>query len=77
MATFAFSGRTRAGETISGERAGDTMDAVVAALRREQIQVTRITPGGGQGRRGGPGEEAARQERARRRTSPSSSGSSR
>jgi type IV pilus assembly protein PilC len=44
MATFAFSGRTRSGETVSGERIGDTMDAVVAALRREQIQVTRIQP---------------------------------
>jgi type IV pilus assembly protein PilC len=44
MPTFAFSGRTRGGETISGERAGDTMDGVVAALRREQILVTRITP---------------------------------
>jgi type IV pilus assembly protein PilC len=42
--TFAFSGRTRGGETVSGERAGDTMDAVVAALRREQILVTRIAP---------------------------------
>ncbi len=42
--TFAFSGRTRGGETISGERLGDTMDAVVAALRREQILVTRIQP---------------------------------
>src|ERR671913_1572177 len=44
MATFAFSGRTRSGETVSGERMGDTMDAVVAALRREQIQVTKIQP---------------------------------
>ena len=44
MPTFAFAGRTRSGETVSGERAGDTMDAVVAALRREQILVTRITP---------------------------------
>lgn len=44
MPTFAFSGRTRAGEIVSGERAGDTMDSVVAALRREQILVTRITP---------------------------------
>jgi type IV pilus assembly protein PilC len=44
MATFAFSGRTRSGEMVSGERIGDTMDAVVAALRREQIQVTRIQP---------------------------------
>src|SRR5689334_23647566 len=44
MATFAFSGRTRTGENVSGERIGDTMDAVVAALRREQIQVTKIQP---------------------------------
>jgi type IV pilus assembly protein PilC len=44
MATFAFSGRTRSGENVSGERIGDTMDVVVAALRREQIQVTRIQP---------------------------------
>jgi len=44
MATFAFSGRTRSGENVSGERIGDTMDAVVAALRREQIQVTKISP---------------------------------
>src|SRR5689334_7184918 len=44
MATFAFSGRTRRGEVVSGERMGDTMDAVVAALRREQIQVTQIRP---------------------------------
>ena len=33
-----------AGETVSGERVADTMDAAVAALRREQILVTRITP---------------------------------
>src|SRR5207245_10618703 len=44
MPTFAYSGRTRAGQTVSGERAADTMDAAVAALRREQIMVTRITP---------------------------------
>src|ERR1700693_2697717 len=42
--TFAYSGRTRAGENVSGERSADTMDAAVAALRREQIMVTRITP---------------------------------
>ncbi len=44
MPTFAYSGRTRAGQTISGERMADTMDAAVAALRRDQILVTRITP---------------------------------
>src|SRR4051794_10507578 len=42
MPTFAYSGRTRAGQTVTGERAADTMDAAVAALRREQIMVTRI-----------------------------------
>ena len=47
MPTFAFSGRNRGGETITGERVGDTMDAVVSALRREQILVTRITPAKG------------------------------
>jgi type IV pilus assembly protein PilC len=44
MPTFAFTGRNRAGETISGERLADSMDAAVAALRREQIMVTRIDP---------------------------------
>ena len=44
MPTFAFSGRTRAGEVVSGERAGDTIDLVVSALKREQILVTRIAP---------------------------------
>jgi type IV pilus assembly protein PilC len=44
MPTFAYSGRTRAGQTVSGERLADTMDAAVAALRRDQILVTRIAP---------------------------------
>ena len=44
MATFAYSGRTRAGQTVSGERVADTMEAATAALRREQINVTKITP---------------------------------
>src|ERR687888_157063 len=44
MPTFAYSGRTRAGQVVSGERIADTMDAAIAALRREQIQVTRIDP---------------------------------
>jgi type IV pilus assembly protein PilC len=44
MPTFAYSGRTRAGQTVTGERIADTMDAAIAALRREQIQVTRIDP---------------------------------
>ena len=44
MPTFAYSGRTRGGETVSGERVADTADAAVAALRREQVLVTRIAP---------------------------------
>src|SRR5215475_10756978 len=55
MPTFAYSGRTRAGQTVSGERAADSMDSAVAALRREQILVTRITPAKTR-------EEAARKE---------------
>ena len=42
MPTFAFSGRTRAGEAVAGERLADTVEAAVAALRREQILVTKI-----------------------------------
>jgi len=42
MATFAYTGRTRGGETVSGERVADTMEAATAALRRDQILVTKI-----------------------------------
>nr|MBA2602402.1 type II secretion system F family protein [Acidobacteriota bacterium] len=42
MPTFAYSGRTRGGQTVSGERLADTRDAAVAALRREQIIITKI-----------------------------------
>src|SRR2546429_9669967 len=44
MPIFAYAGRTRAGQTVSGERVADSMDAAVASLRREQINVTKITP---------------------------------
>ncbi len=44
MATFAYSGRTRSGQSVAGERAADTMEAAVAALRREQVLVTQINP---------------------------------
>jgi len=44
MATFAYSGRTRAGQSVGGERVADTMEAAVAALRREQVLVTQINP---------------------------------
>ena len=47
MPNFAYSGRTRAGQTVSGERVADTQDAAVTALRREQIMVTRIAPAKG------------------------------
>jgi type IV pilus assembly protein PilC len=42
MATFAFSGRTRAGQPVSGERVADTAEAAIALLRREQIRVVKI-----------------------------------
>ncbi len=44
MPNFAYSGRTRGGQTVTGERMADSADAAVAALRREQIMVTRIDP---------------------------------
>jgi type IV pilus assembly protein PilC len=44
MATFAYTGRTRGGQTVSGERNADSLDAAVNALRREQILVTTINP---------------------------------
>ena len=44
MPTFAYTGRTRAGQTVTGERQADSMDAAVSALRREQVLVTRINP---------------------------------
>lgn len=42
MPIFAYSGRTSGGELVNGERTGDTLNAVVSALRREHIVVTRI-----------------------------------
>jgi type IV pilus assembly protein PilC len=44
MPTFAYSGRSRTGQTVRGERIADSMDALTALLRREQIIVTRIEP---------------------------------
>src|SRR5688572_19277042 len=37
MPNFAFKGRTRQGETVSGERVADSKAALTMALRREQI----------------------------------------
>ena len=63
MPTFAFSGRTRGGENISGERVADNADAAVAALRREQVLVTRIAPAKEKGEAAAAVEEGqARQE---------------
>ena len=42
MPTFAYSGRTRRGQPVSGQRIADTIDAAVGALRREQVFVTKI-----------------------------------
>src|SRR5688500_11527577 len=44
MPTFAYAGRTRGGENVTGERTADNADAAVASLRREQILVTLIGP---------------------------------
>jgi type IV pilus assembly protein PilC len=44
MPTFAYSGQTRGGQPVSGERVADTLEAARAALRREQINVTKIEP---------------------------------
>src|SRR5580693_2033590 len=44
MPNFAYTGRTRAGQTVTGEKVAESMDAATAALKREQIQVTRIAP---------------------------------
>jgi type IV pilus assembly protein PilC len=44
MATFAYTGRTRQGQSVTGERVADTLEVAVAALRREQILVTNISP---------------------------------
>jgi type IV pilus assembly protein PilC len=42
MPTYAWAGRTRAGAILEGIELADTREAAVAALRRKQIQVTRI-----------------------------------
>src|SRR6185436_12434959 len=42
MTTFAYVGRTRGGQVVQGERAAETSAALVAALRREQVMVTKV-----------------------------------
>jgi type IV pilus assembly protein PilC len=42
MTSYAWVGRTRAGQIVRGERAAESSDALTQALRREQILVTRV-----------------------------------
>ena len=65
MATFAYSGRTRAGQNVTGERVAESIDAAVAALRREQILVTQINPVKDAAKAGGPGKVKARRVNAK------------
>jgi type IV pilus assembly protein PilC len=44
MTTYAWVGRTRNGQIVKGERAAESSDALTAALRREQILVTKVGP---------------------------------
>ena len=59
MPNFAYTGRTRAGQTVSGERTAESLDAASAALKREQIMVTRITPAKAKADARAKGEKAA------------------
>src|SRR6185503_9907594 len=43
MTTYAWGGRTRNGQIVKGERAAESQDARNAILKREQIQVTKIS----------------------------------
>src|SRR5499426_4677638 len=65
MATFAYSGRTRAGQTVSGERIAESIDAAVAALRREQILVTQINPVKEAAKAAGPAKVKSRRVNAK------------
>jgi type IV pilus assembly protein PilC len=44
MPVFAYSGRTRTGQTINGEMEAPSREAVVAQLRRQQVMATTVTP---------------------------------
>jgi type IV pilus assembly protein PilC len=65
MATFAYSGRTRAGQTVTGERIAESIDAAVAALRREQILVTQINPVKEAAKTAGPAKVKSRRVNAK------------
>ncbi|HVT48244.1 MAG TPA: type II secretion system F family protein [Vicinamibacterales bacterium] len=59
MTSYAWVGRTRAGQIVKGERAADSSEALTQALRREQILVTKV-------------EAAQKKERRMRRVAPRS-----
>jgi type IV pilus assembly protein PilC len=44
MPTYAFAGRTRGGQVVTGERVADSPEAAIALLRREQILVSKVEP---------------------------------
>ncbi len=44
MQNFAYAGRTRSGENVTGERQADSKEALIQALRREQVLVTKVEP---------------------------------
>jgi type IV pilus assembly protein PilC len=43
MTTYMWVGRTRAGQIVQGQRLAASIEALTSTLRREQIQVTRVT----------------------------------
>jgi type IV pilus assembly protein PilC len=57
MTSYAWVGRTRAGQIVKGERAAESSEALTQALRREQILVTKV-------------EAAQKKERRLRRVTP-------
>jgi type IV pilus assembly protein PilC len=60
MTTFTYVGRTRGGQIVQGERAAETSAALVAALRREQVLVTKVAAAreGGSGRKKRVGDKS-------------------
>ena len=46
MQTFAYAGRTRGGQIVSGERIAESRESAIASLRREQVLVTKIEAAG-------------------------------
>jgi type IV pilus assembly protein PilC len=62
MANFAYSGRTRGGETVSGERMADSMDAAVGRAAPRPDPGHAITPGQGEGEEEREGQGRRRQD---------------